>query len=318
MTTIPSESKLLATALARDERAGKIYMLCAMVIAGTIGYFVILSGEKPFNVVFFRCAIGSIGLCAYCWMKGFFRSLRLSLSQSANIVLGALTLIFNWYFLFTAYGLTSVGITTVVYNVQPFLLVLAGLLFRKERPSRSAVFWLTIAFCGVVVLAQPSAHEPSSTYMLGVGCALVAAMLYAVTTLLTKTLSRTMRPEVIAVCHMFIGTIAFLPLVNFHDLPAAGHQVFAIVALGLFHTTFMYILLYGAFKKAAPGSIAVRGFVYPLVAVLVDFLAFGKVMNTEQMIGGVLILLSATAYATGFSPQKALRALRLNHEGRKE
>jgi drug/metabolite transporter (DMT)-like permease len=309
-------SELQARTLSSNERAGKMYMLAAMVIAGTIGYFVLLSGQRPLNVVFFRCAIGAIGLSLYCWHKGFFQSLRFSTRQLANIALGALTLTLNWYFLFTAYGLTSVGVTTVVYNVQPFLLVLAGLLFRKERPSLSAVVWLTMAFCGVVILAHPSALQVSSTYLLGIGSALAAATLYAATTMLTKNLSNTIRPEVIAACHMIVGTIAFAPLADFHHLPTTAEHVFAIIALGLFHTTFMYILLYGAFKKAATSSIAVLGFVYPLVAVLVDFLAFGKVMNREQLIGGALILAAATAYATGFSPKKAIKAFPFNRAAR--
>ncbi|MFC0398247.1 DMT family transporter [Paraburkholderia rhizosphaerae] len=291
--------KRAAATAAADERMGQAYMFGAMVIAGTIGYFVVLSGQHPFNVVFFRCAIGMLGLAAYCWHKGFFRGLRIDCGQLLNLTLGALTLIFNWYFLFTAYGLTSIGITTVVYNVQPFLLVVAGMLIRKERPARAALFWLVVAFCGVVILAQPATAHPSPAYLLGIGSALAAAALYATTTLLTKSLATTLRPEVIAVCHMAIGTLAFIPLADFHRLPVAGHQVFAIAALGLVHTTFMYVLLYGAFKKAFTTSIAVLGFVYPLVAVIVDFLAYGKLMNGEQIFGGALILLAAMMYATG-------------------
>jgi drug/metabolite transporter (DMT)-like permease len=299
----------LATA---DERVGQAYMFAAMVIAGTIGYFVALSGQQPFNVVLFRCLIGTVGLATYCWSKGFFRGLRFTGRQLLNLTLGALTLIFNWYFLFTAYSLTSIGIASVVYNIQPFLLVLAGLVFRHERPTRSAVGWLVIAFCGVVILAQPAADHSSLNYLLGVGCALAAAALYATTTLLTKQLAASVRPEVIAVCHMAIGAVAFIPLADFHRLPTTGQQIYAIAALGLFHTTFMYVLLYGAYQKAVTGSIAVLGLVYPLVATIVDFIAYGKLMNAQQVFGGALILFSASMYAkrSGIrNPAKAVRAV---------
>ena len=72
-----------------------------------------------------------------------------------------------------------------------------------------------------------------------------------------------------------------------------------IVTLGLFHTTFMYLLLYGAFQKASTSSLAVFGFVYPVVAVAVDFLAFGIVLHPTQWLGGVMILLAAGGYARG-------------------
>lgn len=311
MITKQNKPNTSANSFVNDERVGQLYMFCAMVIAGTIGYFVLLSEQSAFNVVFFRCAIGAVGLFLYCWYKGFLRSIKINAPQFANLLLGALTLIFNWYFLFTAYRLTSVGITTVVYNVQPFLLLLAGFIFRKEKPSKMASLWLTAAFVGLIVLAQPTSDQASSAYLLGVGSALAAATLYAFTTLLTKKLSATMRPEVIAVCHMLIGTCAFIPLIDFHNLPKSDTQISAIVALGLFHTTFMYVLLYGAFKKAATGSIAVLGFVYPLVAVLVDFLAYEKMMSYSQLIGGGIILFSTVAYATGFSPSRLSLLLRL-------
>ncbi|MFP3583791.1 DMT family transporter [Paraburkholderia sp. SIMBA_055] len=293
-----------------DERIGRLYMLLAMSISGTIGYFVLLSGQRPFNVVFFRCTIGSIGLSAYCLSRGYFRSFRITARNFVNLFLGAVTLIANWCFLFTAYRLTSVGITTVVYNVQPFLLLIAGFLVRRERPSRAAIVWLMLAFAGLVVLAQPGAQQHDRTYMMGILCALMAAMLYATTTLLTRSLSQTLRPELIAVGHMAIGALVFVPLADFGQFPNSVAQVSAILILGVIHTTLMYILLYGAFQKAATGSLAVLGFVYPLVAVAVDFAGFGKVLTLAQVAGGALIVASAAAYAAGLDPFSIRRAAR--------
>ncbi|MEM5345148.1 DMT family transporter [Paraburkholderia azotifigens] len=289
-----------------DERVGQLYMLLAMTISGTIGFFVLSSGQSPFNVVLFRCAIGSVGLAAYCLCRGYFSSFRLSGKEFVNLFFGALTLIANWCFLFTAYRLTSVGITTVVYNVQPFLLVIAGFLVRSERPSRTAVFWLVLSFSGLVVLAQPGAQHNDGSYLPGILSALAAATLYAATTLLTRSLSQSLRPELIAVGHMVIGTAVFIPLANFHELPASHSQIGAIVALGMIHTTFMYILLYGAFKKAATSSIAVLSFIYPLVAVTVDFFAYGRMLSFTQLGGGLLIVTSAVAYSAGLNPLAAL------------
>lgn len=285
-----------------DERIGQLYMSIAMVISGTIGFFVLMSRQSPFNVVWFRCTIGSVGLATYCFSRGYFRSLRLGRQECVNLFFGALTLIANWCFLFTAYRLTSVGITTVVYNVQPFLLLIAGFLVRRERASRAAVLWLVLSFTGLVVLAQPGVQHNDRAYGLGIACALAAATLYAATTLFTRSLSRSLRPELIAVGHMVIGTVVFIPLANFHDLPASPSQMAAISALGLVHTTFMYILLYGAFKKAATSSIAVLSFVYPLVAVTIDFFAFGRMLTPAQLGGGVLIVAAAAAYASGIDP----------------
>jgi drug/metabolite transporter (DMT)-like permease len=68
----------------------------------------------------------------------------------------------------------------------------------------------------------------------------------------------------------------------------------------------MYILLYGAFKKAATSSIAVLSFIYPLVAVIVDFVAYGRILSYAQLSGGVLIVMAAAAYSAGINPFSAL------------
>jgi hypothetical protein len=48
-------------------------MVLAMILSGTIGYFVVESGQSPVNVVFFRCLFGAICLGVYCFAKGLLR-----------------------------------------------------------------------------------------------------------------------------------------------------------------------------------------------------------------------------------------------------
>ncbi|MGC7404598.1 DMT family transporter [Pandoraea pneumonica] len=290
-----------------DERLGRWLMVAAMVISGTIGYFVLMSGQPALNVVFFRCLIGAASLCAWCAYRGYWRGLRLARWQIVNVALGAITLVSNWYFLFSAYKLTSVGITTVVYNVQPFLLVMASAIITRERPSAATLGFLGLAFAGLVILAEPGGVHGEG-YLLGVASALAAASLYAATTLFTKKLAGTLRPEIIAALHMVIGAVVFVWMADFGHLPGGPRQIGAIVTLGLFHTTFMYLLLYGAFQKASTSSLAVFGFVYPVVAVAVDFLAFGIVLHPTQWLGGVMILIAAGCYARGIGAAPAKKA----------
>ena len=292
---------------ASDERIGKLYMAGAMVLSGTIGWFVLKADQPVFNVVLFRCLLGTLGLSVYCACRGFLGAVRLSARQMAILILGAITLSANWCFLFTAYRLTSIGITTVAYNVQPFLLLIASFVIWRQRPSAASVFWLALSFCGLFILAMPWSEGQSDDYMKGIGCALAAALLYAASTLLTKALSRTMRPELIAVGHMLTGSVLFLPLADLDHLPATGAQVGAVVTLGFVHSTLMYVLLYGAYQKAATTSIAVLGFIYPLTAVVVDFFAYGKVLSLPQAFGGALIVASAACYAAGLDLAKWLR-----------
>lgn len=276
-------------------------MILAMIISGTIGFFVVSSDQSPFNVVFFRCVIGGAGLLLYCVFKGYYKALKITAQQAMFSFICALTLIFNWVFLFTAFRLTSIGITTIIYHLQPFFLLFSSLLFMRETIKRSNLAWLVLAFVGLIIIVKPDQAAMDHRFLLGCLSALAAAILYAITTLMTKQISNALRPEVIASSHMVIGSVVFAFLVDFSATPTTAAHWGAIVTLGLFHTTFMYLLLYTAFKKAATASLAIFGFLYPLVALIVDYFAFDHVISLWQALGAVLILASGLAYNYGIS-----------------
>ncbi|MDA4637010.1 EamA family transporter, partial [Escherichia coli] len=46
----------------RDIARGSVEMTAAMMISGTIGWFVLMSGQPVLSVVFWRCAFGALTL----------------------------------------------------------------------------------------------------------------------------------------------------------------------------------------------------------------------------------------------------------------
>jgi drug/metabolite transporter (DMT)-like permease len=84
-------------------------------------------------------------------------------------ILGGIALVVNWLLLFAAYERISIGLSTVVYNTQPFMLVLMGMLL-GERVSLVKWGWLFLAFGGVVILLSSEltgAH--GSEWLAGIG-----------------------------------------------------------------------------------------------------------------------------------------------------
>ena len=108
-------------------------MIVAMLLSGSIGLVVLASGQSPMTVVFFRCVIGALTLLGYLFWQGQWKPL--SRPSLMWLLTGAAALIANWLLLFSAYAYSGVGITTVVYHVQPFFLLLLTALIQKEIPS---------------------------------------------------------------------------------------------------------------------------------------------------------------------------------------
>ena len=95
-------------------------MSLAMIISGSIGAFVLLSGLPVTDVVFWRCLIGALTLLVFIVLsrQPFNRLTRFTLALA---VIGGAALVVNWLLLFAAYSRISIGMATVVYNTQSLL-----------------------------------------------------------------------------------------------------------------------------------------------------------------------------------------------------
>jgi len=280
---------------------GAAEMSAAMTILGTIGLFVVLSGQAAIDVVFWRCAFGAVALLVICWAQGQFRH-RLTWKTLAIAAAGGVAIVVNWAMLFSAYGEASIGIATAVYNTQPFILVGFGALFLGERITAGKLGWLAIAFAGVVLIVQAkggSADYTGSNYALGIGLALGAAFFWAVAALLTKKLTGT-PPQLIALVQVCVGILMLAPFVDWTALPAGQTAWGALITLGAVHTGIMYILMYGAVQKLPTYLQGAFSFIYPVVAIFVDYAAFGHRLQPLQVLGAGAIIIAAMGMTFGW------------------
>lgn len=275
-----------------SDRVGLAQMAAAMTLSGTLGVFVLESGQSAWNVVFFRCVFGALSLLLYCWARGLLkpglftaRSLALALAAGAALVL-------NWVLLFSAYRLASISLATAVYNVQPFFLIGLGALFLGERPTRGKLAWSVLAFAGLLLVLKLSSDHGGGAYLSGLLLGLGAAALYGVTAVIVKRL-KGIPPQVLALVQVTLGALMLLPMADFQALPAAPLQWGCLVALGLVHTCLMYILMYSAIQKLPTTSTAALSFIYPAVAILLDLLVYGHRMDATQVLGVAMIFLAA-------------------------
>ncbi|ENF7815790.1 DMT family transporter [Enterobacter soli] len=284
-----------------DRQKGVWQMSLAMLISGSIGAFVLLSGLPVTEVVFWRCLIGAVALFLFIRIskQPFSPLTKVTLGLA---ILGGIALVVNWMLLFAAYARISIGLSTVVYNTQPFMLVMMGMLL-GERVSLAKWGWLLLAFGGVVVLLSgelTGKHEAG--WLSGIALALGAAFFYALTAIITRKL-RSIAPQHIAFIQVLTGVVMLLPLA--HMPTFSGHFPWGILlTLGIVHTGIMYQLLYSAIQKLPTPVTGSLSFIYPVVAIVVDNLVFGHSLTASQLAGGALILVAAAGNNLGWGEKK--------------
>lgn len=200
----------------QDIHKGVCQMGLAMLISGSIGAFVLLSGLPVTDIVFWRCAIGAVTFFAFIRFskKPFSALTRATLALA---VIGGVATVVNWLLLFAAYTRISIGLSTVVYNTQPFMLVMMGMLL-GERVSTVKWGWLILAFAGVVILLSSElAGSHSAEWLTGIGLALGAAFFYALTAMITRKLS-SLTPQHIAFIQVLVGVAILLPMAQMPTL----------------------------------------------------------------------------------------------------
>lgn len=73
----------------KTKKRGAVQMILAMTISGTVGWPVIVLGQSPATVVFWRCAFGALAMLATCAALGQLKSGAINRRQLAFAVLGA-------------------------------------------------------------------------------------------------------------------------------------------------------------------------------------------------------------------------------------
>lgn len=288
-----------AIAMDNNLSRGAFEMSVAMAISGTIGWLVMSSGQRLSDLLFWRCALGFACLLAWCWPKGLLRGLNRRVLLMAGI--GGVALVLNWVLLFASFRHASISISTAVYQTQPFMLVGLGAMFLGERVGTGRLAWLALAFGGVVLVVQHrpgGGAPPDADPALGVLMALAAAALYAVAAFTTKKLTGT-APHLIALVQVAVGSLMLLPFVLGRPLPSQPRAWMSFAAMGLLYTGLMYILLYDAIQKLPTILTGALSFVYPLVAMLVDHLAFGQQLGLAQWLGAAAVLVAAAGLNLG-------------------
>lgn len=94
-----------------------------------------------------------------------------------------------------------------------------------------------------------------------------------------------------------VGALLLAPFAQLGHLPTQPSTWALLLTIGVVHTGLMSTLLYGALQKIPTVLVGTLSFIYPVVAILVDWLALDQRLSPFQLLGTMAIL-AATAGMT--------------------
>ncbi|MFZ3004207.1 MAG: DMT family transporter [Undibacterium umbellatum] len=286
------------TAIIPYNRKATMAYITAMLMLATLGVFIHEAGLDAVTTVFFRCLFAAIALALYCAYKGMFIAANLSRKNLGLAVFGGVLMVVNWVTFFAAIQRIGISVATIVFHVQPFIVLLLGAVLFREKIAANKLAWICLGFaglvlaCGLQVSGVQMSGQKSEQFVTGLLLTLTGACAYAGVTLTTRAM-RNMPPHLIALIHCIVGLVLLAGLIT---IPVDGIRVQQwawLFGLGLMPTALAYVLIYGALPNMPTSAIAVLTFIYPAMAVGVDYLVYGQRISLLQMAGLVLIVLAS-------------------------
>ncbi|MCH2139371.1 MAG: DMT family transporter, partial [Phycisphaerales bacterium] len=198
---------------------------------------------------------------------------------------------------------TTVGTSTLLANVQVFIVGFFGWLLLKERLSGPYLLGLLLAFGGIcLLLLNHEAKEYAPNPWLGDSLSMVVAIWYASYLLIVKLLRRDFRAveimlvssSVAAVC-LFIAAILskethFTP---FYDESTPDEHIKAwyyIILLALIPQCLGQGLIVWALSRLQASFSAVVLLLQPVAAALLGWAMFGELLGTWQIVACGVVL----------------------------
>ncbi len=270
-----------------EDRAAAWRMAAGGAVLGTLGVFLLESGSDAASAAWFRCAFGLLALTLWAWATKRKPLWHLPAGTAVRVVVAAALVVLSWVVFFAAIQHLSVGLATVVFHVQPLCLMVAGAWWLGEPLPRERLAAVVLALGGLA-LATGLLGNGAVVSWWGVALCGVAVVGQTVVGLLLR--ARTpVPPLALAWWQCAVGALVLWPWLLWQGWPAWGPAWGWLAALGVVHTGFAYVLIYGGMARLTTSRTALLQFVYPAVTLLADALVYQRWLSPAQWLGVVLM-----------------------------
>ncbi|MFC3505248.1 DMT family transporter [Micromonospora krabiensis] len=292
-------------------RAGLIQITLTGVLWGTTGIVVHLvhdtTGLGPVAIGFHRLAIAALVLTALAAtrLRPMLAALR---AAPLPLVFTGVGLALYQALYFAAVALAGVGVATVVSLGLAPVLTAAWESVRAHRlPGPGRLGTLGAAVVGLALISgaatQPTESAPRP--LLGLLAAAGSGLGYAVTTIVSRDVSRRTAPMTLTTISMVIGALTLAPfaLTDGVAVPLRPDVVALLLYLGVVTTAVAYALFYAGLRTTEGSVAAVLTLVEPLTAAALAVALLGEPLPAPVLVGGVLLL--AAVAATYLTPDRS-------------
>ena len=267
--------------------------LFALSLYGTIGLFLHFVSYSSEFVVLCRGLFGSL----FIYLVLLFRKEKIDKEAVRKnlfmLALSGIALGLNWVFLFAGYRY-GIAISSLCNYMAPIIVVVIMSLFYKERINLKQILCIVMAFAGMLLML--GIFEGNST--VDMRCVLygsLAAVGFVILVLINRRIRDIPQLEKTLIQLLF-SMLAVLPYVYFNNgFPKLFdlRSTLLVLMLGFLHTGVAYIFYFSSIDTLPAQSIAVLGYLEPVMNLLIGALILHEKIGISGILGALLIILAS-------------------------
>ncbi|MBQ9647141.1 MAG: DMT family transporter [Oscillospiraceae bacterium] len=274
----------------------RLSLIASMCIFGTIGLMRRFLPVPSGFLAMTRGLLGAAFLLLLVRLRGGTLSREAIRANGWRLLVSGALIGFNWILLFEAYRYTTVATATLCYYMAPVFILLAAPFALHERLTLRKLLCVAAALLGIALVSGVKAGFSGAGEWRGILFGLSAAALYAAIVLLNKQLHDIGAYDKTIVQIGVAGAVLIPYVLLTEDLSSitlTPAVVTLLLVAGLFHTGVAYALYFGSMDALPAHSVALIGYLDPVIAVLLSALVLREPMSLTQAFGAVLILCAA-------------------------
>ncbi|GIZ50761.1 DMT family transporter [Noviherbaspirillum aridicola] len=248
----------------------------------------------PLLTSILRTVLAGLALLAYARISGVTMDWRRNLKAFALVGLFAGAIPFTC-FSYAALVLPA-AYSAVLNATAPLFSALLSVLMLGERLTLGKLAGLLMGIGGVAILVGAGTLAVSPQTLLAVGACLVAAMCYAMSTMVVKKTGRPgdIHPIAMAAGSLALGGSMMLPALPFALPPAipSPTALACILAMALLSSGLAQALFIPMIVRIGPTRAMSVSFLIPLFSMVWGVLFLGETVGAATIVGGVVVLLA--------------------------
>lgn len=256
-----------------------------------VGTKIALRDVPPFTIALVRFSLASLMLYSILhWRKD---SVKISVPDKKRMALtGFLGISLYFAFENTGIKLSTASDAALLMAAIPIFTVLLERVWQKKTIPRSRSLGILISIAGVYLIIGRAPTLPQGNRVLGDVLVLLAAIVWAIYSLVSKSLDRYPKLALVAYQEIF-GALCLIPfaLAEFQSWrPVHPSSVLAILYLAIFCSALAYLLYNYALKSLEASQVNAFANLVPFLGLLAGMLILKESVHLLQLAGGFLIM----------------------------